>query len=174
MRVFGLGQCNKKNYTTIKAVLDEALTKYARLGGLLKTKRPLKEGMHTFIHTTPFPCVKQPEDSQKEAYYALYQMRLYVRDHHNLTLLNSLKSWAEHLAMIQDKDLRAEYYRIQEQFAMIIYQDVIRKGGLFYTATMKPSNAEIDKRLLLQGADMPFLLAGGSFRFVPDVGKPKC
>jgi hypothetical protein len=168
------GSATKKNYTTIKAVLDEALTKYARLGGLLKTKRPLKQGMHTFGHITAFPCVKQLEGSQKEAYYALYQMQAYVRDHHNLTLPNSLKSRAEHLAMIQDKDLRAEFYRIQEQFATIIYQDVVRKGGMFYTAAMKPSNAEIDKRLLLQGDDRPFLLAGGGIRFVPDVGKPKC
>jgi hypothetical protein len=76
--------------------------------------------------------------------------------------------------MIQDKDLRAEFYHIQEQFAMIIYQDVIRRGGMFYTAAMKPSNAEIDERLLLQGDNRPFLLAGGGFRFVPDVGKPKC
>jgi hypothetical protein len=143
------GSATKKNYMTIKAVFDEALTKYARLGGLLKTKRPLKKGMHTFSHITAFPCVKLPEGSQKEAYYALYQMRAYVRDHHNLTLPNLIKSWAEHLAMIQDKDLRAEFYRIQEQFATIIYQDVVRKGGLFYTAAMKPSNAEIDKRLLL-------------------------
>jgi hypothetical protein len=76
--------------------------------------------------------------------------------------------------MIQDKDLRAQFYRIQKQFAMIIYQDVVRKGGMFYTAAMKPSNAEIDKRLLLQGDDRSFLLAGGDIRFVPDVGKPKC
>jgi hypothetical protein len=52
--------------------------------------------MHTFGHIMAFPCVKQPEGSQKEAYYALYQMRAYVCDHHNLTLPNSLKSWAEH------------------------------------------------------------------------------
>jgi hypothetical protein len=45
---------------------------------------------------------------------------------------------------------------------------------MFYTAALKPSNAEIDKRLLLQGDDMMFLLAGGGFRFVSDVGKPKC
>jgi len=50
-------------------ILDEALTKYAHLGGLLKTKRPLKQGMHTFGHITAFPCVKQPEGSQKEAPY---------------------------------------------------------------------------------------------------------
>jgi hypothetical protein len=45
---------------------------------------------------------------------------------------------------------------------------------MVYTAALKLSNAEIDKRLLLQGDDRPFLLAGGGFRFVPDVGKPKC
>jgi hypothetical protein len=168
------GSATKKNYTTIKIVLDEALTKYARLGGFIKTKRPLKQGIHTFIHTTSFPCIMQPEGSHKEAYYALYLMRANVRDHHNLTLPNSLKSWAEQLAMIQDKDLRAEFYRIQEQFATITYQDVIGNGGMFYTAGLKPSNAEVDKRLLLQGDDRPFLLAGGGFRFVPDVGKPKC
>jgi hypothetical protein len=68
--------------------------------------------------------------------------------------------------MIQDNQLRAEFYRIQEQFATIIFQDVIRKGGMFYTAAMKPSNVEIDKRLLLQGDDMPFLLAGGGCRWI--------
>jgi hypothetical protein len=47
------------------------------------------------------------------------------------------------------------------------------KGGMFYTAAMKPSNAEIGNRLLIQGDDRPFFLAGGGFRFVPDVGKPK-
>jgi hypothetical protein len=83
-----------------------------------------------------------------------------------LTLTNSLKSWAQQLAIIQDKDLRAEFYRIQEQFATIIYQDVIRKGGMFYTAGLKPSNNEVDKRLLPQGNNRPFLLAGGGFRFV--------
>jgi hypothetical protein len=76
--------------------------------------------------------------------------------------------------MIPDKDIRAEFYRIQKQFATIIYQDVVRKGGMFYTAAMKPSNAEIDKRLLLQGDDRTFLLARGNLRFVPDVGKLKC
>jgi hypothetical protein len=45
---------------------------------------------------------------------------------------------------------------------------------MFYTTAMKPSNAEIDERLLLQGDDRPFLLAGGGFHFVPDVGKSKC
>jgi hypothetical protein len=45
---------------------------------------------------------------------------------------------------------------------------------MFYTTELKPSNDEVDKRLLLQGNDRAFLLAGGGFRFVPDIGKPKC
>jgi hypothetical protein len=44
---------------------------------------------------------------------------------------------------------------------------------MFYTAELKPSNEEVDQRLLLQGDDMTFLLPGGGFRFVPDIGKPK-
>jgi hypothetical protein len=32
---------------------------------------------------------------------------------------------------------------------------------MFYTAALKPSNDDVDKRLLLQGNDRPFLLAGG-------------
>jgi hypothetical protein len=95
----------------------------------MKTKRPLKQGMHAFIHTMSFPCVKQPEGSHKEAYYALYQMRAYVRDHHNLTLPNSLKSWTEQLAMIHDKDLRAEFYRIQEQFVNSSFKMSSEEGG---------------------------------------------
>jgi hypothetical protein len=53
------------------------------------------------------------------------------------------------LVMIDDDNLRGQFYRIQEQFATIIFQDVIRTGGMFYTAELKPSNDEVDKRLLL-------------------------
>jgi hypothetical protein len=45
---------------------------------------------------------------------------------------------------------------------------------MFYTANLKPSNDEIDNRLLKQSDDMPFLLAGDGFHFVSDIGKPKC
>jgi hypothetical protein len=45
---------------------------------------------------------------------------------------------------------------------------------MFYTADLKSSNAKIDNMLLKLGGDMVFLLPGGSFRFVPDVGKSKC
>jgi hypothetical protein len=76
--------------------------------------------------------------------------------------------------MLDDDNLRGQFYRIQEQFATINFQDVIRKGGMFYTTELKPSNDEVDHRLLLQGDDRAFLLAGGGFCFVPDTGKPEC
>jgi hypothetical protein len=44
-----------------------------------------------------------------------------VRDKKNLTLLDSLQPWAEKLAMIDDNNLRGQFYRIQEQFATIIF-----------------------------------------------------
>jgi hypothetical protein len=31
--------------------------------------------------------------------------------------------------MIDDDNLRGQFYRIQEQFVTIIFQDVIRRGG---------------------------------------------
>jgi hypothetical protein len=130
--------------------------------------------MYTFLHTTLFPCIKQPEGSHKEAYYALYHILAMVGDQKNLTLPESLQPWAQKLAMIDDDNPRGQFYHIHEQFATIIFQDVIRKGGMFYTAELKPSNDEVDQRLLLQGDDRAFLLAGGGFRFVPDIGKPKC
>jgi hypothetical protein len=34
------------------------------------------------------------------------------------------------------------------------------EGGMFYTAELKPSNKEVDQRLLLQGDDRAFLLPG--------------
>jgi hypothetical protein len=167
------GSAIKKNYTYVKIVLDDALTKYVHQEGSFKSKRPTKHDMYTFLHITSSPCIKQPEGSHKEAYYALYHMLAYVRDKKNLMLPESLQPRAQKLAMIDDDNLR-QHYRIQEQFAIIIFQDVIRTGGMFYTVELKPSNDEVDKRLLLQGDDRAFLLAGGGFRFVPDVGKLKC
>jgi hypothetical protein len=144
-----LGSAIKKNYMHVKIVLDDALTKYVHQGGSFKSKRPTKHGMYTFLHTTLFPCIKQPEGSYKETYYALYHMLAMVRDRKNLMLPESLQPWAQKLAMIDDDNLRGQFYRTQEKFATIIFQDVIRKGGMFYTAELKPSNDEADQRLLL-------------------------
>jgi hypothetical protein len=58
------------------------------------------------------PCVKQPPGSAKEAYYVLHHMWGFIRDQDHLTLLASLKPWAEKLVAIEDRDLRREFYSI--------------------------------------------------------------
>jgi hypothetical protein len=100
------GSAIKKNYTHVKIVLDDALTKYVHQGGSFKSKQPTKYDMSTFAHTTSFPYIKQPEGSHKEAYYALYHMLAMVRDKKNLTLPDSLQPWAQKLAMIDDDNLQ--------------------------------------------------------------------
>jgi hypothetical protein len=77
------GSAIKKNYTHVKIVLDDALSKYVHQGGSFNTKQPTKHGMYMFLHTMSFPCIKQPGGSHKEAYYALYHVLAYARDKKN-------------------------------------------------------------------------------------------
>ena len=90
---------SKKDYTNIKKVLDDVLPGYARSGGTFN--RPIRRyGKHVFTQYTTFPCVKQPPDGQKDAYYALHHMRAIVRDHNHLLLPNNLNDWAARLSAI--------------------------------------------------------------------------
>ena len=102
---------SKKDYTNIKKVLDDALPGYATSGGTFK-RLVRRYGRHMFAHNTMFPCVKQPPDGQKDAYYALHHMWAIVRDHNHLLLPNNLKDWAVRLSAIQDADIRQEFFRI--------------------------------------------------------------
>ena len=54
--------------------------------------------MHVFSHKMKFWCVKQPDDTTKDAFYALHHMKACVRDQQNGTLPSSdLKGWVDHL-----------------------------------------------------------------------------
>ena len=146
---------SKIDYTNIKKVLDDALPGYAASGGTFK--RPVRRyGRHVF------PCVKQPPGGQKDAYYALHHMRAIVRDHNHLLLPNNLKDWAARLSAIQDEDIRQEFFRIQSEFAEIIYQDVLRTSGQFYLKYQLP-NSEIETTLQMQADnDRTFMSGGGT------------
>ena len=139
---------SNKNYTNIKKVLDEVLSRYSKSGGTFK-KEVVKWGAHVFTHVTKFACVKQPPGGQKDAYYALHHMRAFVRDQQQLTLPDHLKHWAARLSEIQDADLRQEFFRIQSDLAGFISEDVLRSTGEFYLNN-QPSNSEIDTMLRLQ------------------------
>ena len=141
--------CNSKiDYTNVKKVLDYVLPAYAKSGGTF-TRAVRKYGKHVFAHNTMFCCVKQPFCGQKDAYYALHHMREIVRDHNHLLLPHNLKDWATRLSAIQDADIRQEFFRIQSEFAEIIYQDVLRTSGQFYLRN-QPSNGDIDTMLQMQ------------------------
>jgi hypothetical protein len=75
-----------KNYAYIKGVLDDALEGYAKKGGDFRARAEnVKDGRHMFKHVTKFPCVKQPPNSVKEAFYALHHMWAIIQNEHRLT-----------------------------------------------------------------------------------------
>jgi hypothetical protein len=55
-------------------------------------------------------------------------MRAIVQDEHRLTTPSSVRGWAEEQAMIEDAELRDDFFRIQNQIATILQEDVITRG----------------------------------------------
>ena len=106
-------------------------------------------------------CVAQPKNIERDAYYAIHQIRAFVRDAEQLKLPEQLKRWAENLATIQDLDLRQEFYHIQETFARIIIHDVYTVGGMFYYDGAPLDNAEGERRLKAQSDIRPFTTKEG-------------
>jgi hypothetical protein len=159
---FDSGSATKKNYTNIKNILDDALTDYVKEGGTIKRPK-MKFGKHVFGHITVFPCLKQPTSSQKDGFYALHQMRSLVRDANDLTLPSHLRGWAENLAQINDSNIRAEFFSIQQDLATMIYEDVMTKGRVFFAGYGLPPNKEIEDLVGLQGDARTFMtLAKGA------------
>ena len=84
-------------------------------------------------------------------------------------LPNNLKEWAARLSAIQDEDIRQEFFRIQSEFAEIIYQDVLRTSEQFYLK-YQPSNSEIDTTLQMQAdnaRDFMTITTDGGFTHAP-------
>lgn len=68
-----------EDYTEIKKVLNDALIWFSLSGGVItKTKCSLRNLV--FGHKTDFHCVKQADNNQMSVYYALLQMREYIKD----------------------------------------------------------------------------------------------
>ena len=142
----------KKDYTRIKGVLDEALEGYAQKGGHFDKKGECirTNGKHGFKHVTTFPCVKQPADSVKEAFYVLHHLKGFVRDAETMRLPSSIREWAKMAGEINDADLREDFHRIQMKLSEIIIEDVNTSGGSLHSARGLPQR-EIEDRLDMQG-----------------------
>ena len=113
----------KKDYNTIKTVLDEALHAYVVAGGIIK--RPVKKfGMYVFSHKFEFWCVKQPDDSVKDAFYALHHVKAMVQDCHNMTLPRDLQKWATERQTNPerslDRSIRQDFFTITEEISEIL------------------------------------------------------
>ena len=123
----------KKNYARIKGVLDEAINGYAQNGGTFEKKQEcirLATGKYGFRHVTEFPCIKQPEWSTKEAFYALHYLKGIVRDASNFNQLAKLRVWADKMSVeIEQDDLIEDFHRIKVKLSDIILEDVKIKGG---------------------------------------------
>jgi hypothetical protein len=159
----------KKDYTFIKAVLDDAINDFVEKAGPIK-KEVVRRGQLIFKHNTTFPCLKQPENSSRDGYYAIHHMREFVRDQHQLLLPSSLQEWRKDFANAPDADVHLEIYRIQQKIAQIIHRDVCCREGVFYYGPIPPTNTEIEARLEMQGDGRPFNTLQGIRPFPP---KPK-
>ena len=156
---------SKKNFDNIKQVLDAALTGYRQNEGVVKTPYR-RRGMYVFKHLTKFPCVKEPKGgSGRSVYYAIHHMRAFLRDQQNLRLPSHLQNWAQRLGEIQDNDLREEFFRIQAQFATIIREDVMTKGGVFHVNRL-PTVKDIETFLMIQGDDRTFVVTPKGYPYV--------
>ena len=140
--------------------------------GIIKRKN-LRRGKYTFIHKTEFPCIKQAPGSTREAWYAIYHMREYVKDEQRLQYPSSLAKWCETLAESSDAEIRQEFGRIQQMIARTISRDVIHSDGVFFYSHRPLPNADIEARLHQHGDDRPFNSLQGCLPFPPPKPKPK-
>jgi hypothetical protein len=122
-------EAKTKNYTYIKGVLDDALEGYAKKGGDFRAgAKNAKDDRHMFKHVTKFPCIKQPPNSVKEAFYALHHMQAIIQNEHRLMTPSSVRGWAKEHAKIEDAKLRDDFFCISNQIATILQEDVITRG----------------------------------------------
>ena len=108
---------NKKDYTHIKSVLDNAILSYDLRSGEITLKKT-RNRAPAFGHKSNFCCIQQPSDTLSDGFYVLHHMLEYRRDHQDLRM--SPKSgdahiiqWAKNVGDISDHQLRAEFYHIQ-------------------------------------------------------------
>ena len=160
-----------KDYTHIKAVLNEALNAYARNEGIMKREKKVR-GKFVFNQRVMFPCVKQSPGSKMEAWYLINHMQEFVKDQQRLQFPSALDRWCNGLADASDARIRLEFSRIQQVIAGIICNDVLSRTGMYFNGFAAPPNDEIERRLIAQGDHRPFTI-DGALPFPPKPRKTK-
>ena len=144
---------HKKDLRRITRVLDDAIEGYFQMGGTFEKNSAFikSDKRRGFRHVTEFPCIKQPADSVKDAFYALHHLKGLVRDAEQIKNPSSIREMsAKYAGEINDADLREDFHRIQRKLSEIIKEDVEAMGGCLNIRS-KPPKRSIEKRLAAQG-----------------------
>ena len=88
---------------------ESIVARYLKYATTVMVKNNDTGAVPAFHHIINFACVSQPKNSERDAYYAIHQIRAFVRDEEKVKLPEQLQRWAENLATIQDRDLRQEF-----------------------------------------------------------------
>ncbi|KAK1629083.1 hypothetical protein QYE76_003398 [Lolium multiflorum] len=160
------GRDHKKDYTHIKALLNDALTGFANKAGPLKVERKSRGGL-VLTHTTNFPCLRQSTpDNGMDAWYAILQMQEYIKYADDMLLPENLKNRFANMADVPDREIRKNWGRIQQFICTIILQDVNNRSEFFYGYGLPP-NDEIELRLEMSRDERPFNSLEGCRPFPP-------
>lgn len=137
----------KKDYKRIRGVLDEALVFYSKNGGIFEEKEKF---IGRFKHVINFPCIKQPDDSIKEAFYVLHHLKVFVADAEMMSLPPGMRDPQKMAGEITDADLREDFHRIQVKLSEILVEDVCNTSGLLHQRRAL-CKRDIQERLRRQG-----------------------
>ncbi|KAK1645350.1 hypothetical protein QYE76_063155 [Lolium multiflorum] len=150
------GRDRKKDYSHIRALLNDALTGFANKAGPLKVERKSRGGL-VLTHTTNFPCLRQSTpDNGMDAWYAILQMQEYIKYADDMLLPDNLRNRFANMADVPDREIRKNWGRIQQFICTIILQDVNNRSGEFFYGYGLPPNDEIDLRLEMSRDERPF------------------
>jgi hypothetical protein len=102
-----------------------------------------------------------------DAYYAiLHILRAFMQDQHRLLVQESMQPLVLDLANDTDAQLREEFARIQWMIDTILFQDVLKRGGIFHQ-TKPLSKGNMETILRISRDVRPFNSLKGYLPFLP-------
>lgn len=148
----------KKDYTHIMNILDDALQGFSIRGGHLQIGKQRNKKLG-FSHKTNFCCIHVPKPSKKDGFYLLHLMIEFNTDHQKLRMTTRnddrhICKWVESHGEADHK-LRDDLFRIQRDIVMIIMKEVVDEKGMFHHSPI--SRADVRTRIGMQHHDLtPF------------------
>ena len=140
----------KKDYTHIMNILDDALQGFSIRGGHMQIRKQRNKKMG-FAHKTNFCCIHVPKPSKKDGFYIVHLMIEFSTDHQKLRMTSRnddhIHKWLESHGEA-DYKLRDDFFRIQRDIATIIMKEVVDEKGMFHHGPI--SRADVRTRIGMQ------------------------